>query len=481
VRLHLPHDAAAERAVLGSALLDPECWVAAAEVLRSSDFYDPKHATTWRAMEALSKTGVTLDKLLVRSQLLTSGMLEQAGGDEYLAELGEHIPTTENTVRLGKRVQQLSIVRRVQMAAMRLADEGSQPIADLDDYIDRASTVLASLCHQRGSDLDVIPLADALDEAYARLVQRQSVGQSLLGHSTGLIDLDHAIGGLTPGDLIVLAARPAMGKTALCNTLKLGVARSTQHPVLSLELEMTREQLSHRVLSTESGVDMRRIRAAALSGHDMGDLARTADELGRLPVFFIDRRGTKISALRKAARRLVASRGPLSLITVDYLQIAKAERREERREREVSDISAQLKTLAGEMNCPVLALSQLNRGVESRSDKRPMLSDLRESGSIEQDADTVMFLYRDEEYHPKTTQEPGIAEVIVAKQRSGPTGTIKLRWVKELTRFQDVTASDLRGTQAEMAYGQGHSAGSSNGARNGHSGNGHSQAGRDGA
>ena len=472
MRLRSQHDEVAERAVLGSAMLEPECWITASERLRAPDFYDPKHALIFTALETLGKAGVAIDMLLVRSQLHTSGMLEQAGGDSYLMDLTEHIATVENTERLSKRIQQLAIVRRAQQAALRLADEASQPIEDLGEFIERCSTALTNVCHQRGNDLEVQSLADALHEAYTELAARERSGQVLLGHSTGLTDLDHAIGGLAPGDLIILAARPGAGKTALANTIKLGVARSTGKPVLSLELEMTRAQLSHRVLSTESGVDLRRIRAAALSKHDLDDIARTADDLSKLPVHFIERRATKISELRKAARRLAATAGPLSLIVVDYLQIAKAERREERREREVSDISSQLKSLAGEMQCPVLALSQLNRGVESRADKRPMLSDLRESGSIEQDADTVLFLYRDEMYNPNTP-EKGIVEVLISKQRSGPIGFVKLRWLTDLTRFESLLPGEQAPAQQtlyEQHGSNGHrgTAGSRSNGSNGH-------------
>lgn len=448
-------------------MLSAECSLTARELLRSVDFYDAKHALIFRAIEALAKAGDAIDMLVVRSQLHTSGLLEQAGGEEYLVTLTDHIATLESTTRLSKRVQQLAIVRRVQQTALRIADEGSQPLEDLDDYIDRATSALASVCHQRGTDLDVRPLSDAIDQTYARIGERRQSGDTLPGHSTGIVELDYGIGGLTPGDLIVLAARPAMGKTSLANTIKLGVARSTGRPVLCLELEMTGEQLSHRVLSTESGIELRRIRAAALDKYDLGELARTANDLSKLRVYFVERRHTKISDLRKAARALAATVGPLALITVDYLQIAKPERREESREREVSDITSQLKSLAGEMRCPVLALSQLNRSVESRTDKRPMLSDLRESGAIEQDADTVLFLYRDEVYHPKT-QEPGIAEVLISKQRSGATGMFRLRWVSELTRFESLTPREAPRSQEEFEYGS-----RSNGRSNGRSTNGH--------
>jgi replicative DNA helicase len=292
----------------------------------------------------------------------------------------------------------------------------------------------------------VMYLADALSESYSALGQRQANGQTLLGYSTGIDELDHMLGGFSPGDLIVLAGRPGTGKTALANALKLGVAQSAKRSVLSLELEMSVEQLSHRVLASESGVPLRRIRAATLDHRELGELARTADRLSQLPIGIIVRRDTRISELRAQARRITRQQGPLGLIVVDYLQIATAERHETHREREIAQITASLKSLAGELHVPVLALSQLNRSVESRTgaDRRPRLSDLRESGAIEQDADTVLFIHREELVNPNT-DEKGIAEIIVGKQRSGPTGFVKLRWVRELTRFESLYPSERQG------------------------------------
>lgn len=453
MNLNPRHDREAERAVIGAVLLDAsECWPAASEVLRGSDFHDPKHAVIWRAFDALMQASSAIDLVLLHSELLTTGKLEAAGGDEYLLGLNDTIPTPENTTLMAKRVRELSLVREVQRVAWRLAGEASEPIADIADYLDRAASSLAHVCEQRRSGLDVTYIADALSDSYTKLAQRQVSGETLLGHSTGIDDLDHAIGGLAAGDLIVLAGRPGTGKSALANMIKLGVARATGKPVLSLELEMSLEQFSHRVFSSESGVNLRLIRAATLGSHDLGCIARAADHVSRLPIAILVHRDTRISELRTVARRIARQQGPLSLIVVDYLQIARAERHENNREREIASITSALKSLAGEMHCPVLALSQLNRGVESRtgSDRRPRLSDLRESGAIEQDADTVLFIHR-EEIYDRNTPDKGIAEIIVGKQRSGPTGTIRLRWVKELTRFEALQGQQQ---QSEFAYEQ---------------------------
>jgi replicative DNA helicase len=454
MQLHFPHDDHAERAVLGAVLLDArECWPIASELLRPSDFYAPRHAEIWRAMAALMKSGSAIDLVLVQSQLHTSGKLEQAGGDEYLIGLTDTIPTMTHTAQMAKRVADLASVREVMRQALRIAEEGTEPMSDVADYLDRAGSVLAGIAERRCSDMRVTSLSDALDASYTALAQRQERGQSLLGHSCGMPVLDHAIGGFVPGDLIVIAGRPGMGKSALANAIKLGIAQSTQQPVLSLELEMTGEQLTHRLLASEGSINLRRIRAAQLSADELRHLAITADELSRLPVYFIERRETRISELRREAKRLAREKGRLALVLVDYLQIARSEARAQQREREVAEISGALKSLAGELQCPVVALSQLNRGIESRSgqDRRPRLSDLRESGAIEQDADTVLFIHREEVYDP-STEKKGIAEIVIAKQRSGPLGTVCMAWQSAFTRFEPLAECERQPTQESFGY-----------------------------
>jgi replicative DNA helicase len=350
-------------------------------------------------------------------------------------------------------VHDLALIREVMRGALRLAAEGGEPIDDVADYLDRASTALSSITDRRATQLDVTSISDALHKSYSDLTRRQLEGQSLLGHSTGLRALDHACSGFVPGDLIVIAGRPGMGKTSLANEIKLGIVRSTGQAVLSLELEMSGEQLTHRVLASEGGVNLRHIRSAQLSSDELRQLAITADELSRLPLFFIERRLTRVSELRVAARRLQAERGQLGAIVFDYLQIGRPERSHAQREREVASISADLKSLAGEFRCPVFALSQLNRSVESRSghERRPRLSDLRESGAIEQDADTVIFVHREEVYDPKTPLQ-GIAELIIAKQRSGPLGTIQLSWQGAFTRFGNLGPQHDHEQQESFGY-----------------------------
>lgn len=467
--LAFPHDLQAESAVLGCVLLDAECWTVASEALRGSDFYAPRHEHIWRAMQQLIDAGSAIDFELLASQLRAAAKLDQCGGEEYLQSLTAVIPTVTHAEQLAKRVRDLATIREVMRVSLRLAAEGAEPIEDVADYCDRASSVLAHVCERRSSHVELTHVRDLLAGTYSELVRRQSAGQSLLGYSTGFAVVDYALSGFAPGDLIVLAGRPGTGKTALANAFKLGIARSSQKGVLSLELEMSAEQLGHRLLASETSIDLRRLRAAKLAGTEFSRLANAADKLSGLPMAVITRRDTKISELRTEARRLVRTQGPLGLVVVDYLQIARPERREQTRELEVGSICRALKSLAGELRCPVLALSQLNRSVESRAgaDRKPRLSDLRESGAIEQDADTVLFIHREELYDRNTT-EHGIAEIIIGKQRSGAVGTVRLRWVGEYTRFENLYVEDPQG---ELGYDAGDGG---NGHGNGH-GNGRSQ------
>jgi replicative DNA helicase len=477
ISLAQPHDLQAETAVLGCVLLDQECWSVASEVLREGDFYAPANFEIFRAMQQLVKAGSAIDFELLKGQLRQSGQFERAGGDEHLLSLTDVIPTLEHVEHLAKRVRDLATIREVMQVAMRLAAEGGSAIDDVADYFDRAGSVLAEICERRSNHtLEVTPLRDLLDQGYAELIRRQSAGETLLGYATGFATIDHVLGGFVPGDLIVVAGRPGSGKTAFANALKLGIARSSRRQVLSLELEMNKQQLTHRVFAHEALIDLRRIRAAKLAPSEFSRLAHTADKAGELPIEIITRRETKISELRATARKLVRTRGPLGLLVVDYLQIVRPERREDKREQEVSAICASLKSLAGELDCPVLALSQLNRSVESRpgADRRPRLSDLRESGAIEQDADTVLFLHREELYDRNTTDK-GIAELIIGKQRSGAVGTIRLRYIGEYTRFDDLADLAEQSRQAQLGYDDApdqHPSGNGHGHDNGHNGNG---------
>lgn len=434
--LTFPHDLPAERALLGCCLVDPDCWRAAADAVDSGDFYAPRNAEIWRAMRALTRSGGAIDTVLLRGQLESTGKLDLAGGDEYLLQIGDVVPTVQHAEQLALRIRDLGLIRGVQRACLRLAAEGGEPIDDIPDYLDRASTALGRVCDRRVSGMRSTKLVDALHAEYGILTERSKRGASLLGHSCGLKQLDDFICGFVPGDLIVLGARPGHGKTALAAVLKLGIARSTGLHVLSLELEMLQQQLIHRLWSSETGIELRRIRSANVLHNEMTAIARISNDLAKLQVSFVAQRGTRLSDFAREARR-ISRESRLGLIVVDYLQLARTTVRSASREQEISEISRELKSMAGEFDVPVVALSQLNREVEKRgANKRPQLSDLRESGAIEQDADTVLFLHREELYNPNTPDR-GFAELIVAKQRSGALGTVRLRWLREYTRFED--------------------------------------------
>jgi replicative DNA helicase len=442
--LAFPYDDHAERALLGCILLaSSDCWDVAADHLRASDFYASRNAAVWRAMAALAQTGSAIDTTLVRGQLSQSGQLEKAGGDEYLLSLTDTLPTVSAAEDYAKRIQKLSTVREVMRAALRLAVEGSKPIEDIDDYFDRASTALGRIC-ERGTDTLVAEsMRTILDRSIVELERRQKMGGGLLGHATGITSLDNVIGGFCPGDLIIVGARPAMGKTAFANKLKLGLAVSTRRPVVAFELEMTKEQFGHRTLSSESNVPLSRIRFAKFDSYELETIKHTGTKLAPVPVFICEKRAMRVSEMNAVLRKIQREHGSVAAVTVDYLQLAHGDNHTQQREQEVAEVSRALKTMAGEFRCPVIALSQLNRGLENRpaDERRPRMSDLRESGAIEQDADIIFGLYRDEVYN-RNTDHPGIAEVIILKQRSGALGTVRLRWAKEFARFDDMNQGE---------------------------------------
>jgi replicative DNA helicase len=432
-----PHNLVAERAVLGGILLENDAYDPVQAAVGERDFYKDAHSLIWQAMVELRRDGEPIDTVTLRNALQAAGKLERVGGDEYLLALTDTIPTIANIEAHARIVRSCAVQRALIHACHEIAAEGYAGVEDVAGFCDRAQRVIAAAAARRGHQLTARRLGAAMEAEYRALAERQARGETVQGYRTGFHDLDDALGGLVPKDLIILAARPAMGKTALANEMRIAVARINNKPVVSLELEMSEQQLTQRTMSTEAGVPLRRIRAAAVTHDELRALAVSCNEVDKLPIWFVEQRGAKLSEFKRAAAAVQREHGGLGLITVDYLQIAGAERERDVREQEVSQLSRDLKSMAGEFGCPVLALSQLNRGLESRQDKRPMLGDLRESGAIEQDADTVLFLYRDEVYNPNSNDK-GIAEVIIAKQRSGPIGCVRLAWTKEMTRFANI-------------------------------------------
>jgi replicative DNA helicase len=428
----------AERAVLGGILLENAALNVVTELpLRAQDFYKDAHGLVFEAMLELFAEGNPVDTVTLRERLVTSGKLQRAGGDEYLLALTDTIPTVANIEAHGKIVQEKAVVRRVIHACHETAARGYGDYGPMEEFLDEAERAVFEVAKERlRSKYEHIN--DVVMRTFEEITKAAERKEHITGLPTGFKLLDWYTAGMHPGDLVICAGRPGMGKTAFALNVALNACRARQAPVVVFSLEMPKEQLARRLLCSEAGVDGNRLRSGRLTRDDWAPLTRAAGELSELPIWMDDTPGLSMMELRAKARRLKSEKG-LELIVVDYLQLMRSGTRNESREQEISEISRSLKGLAKELSLPVMALSQLNRGVETRGtkDKRPQLSDLRESGAIEQDADTILFIYRDEVYNPEST-EKGIAEVIIGKQRAGPTGTVRCMFRREYTRFENL-------------------------------------------
>lgn len=433
-----PHDFDAERAVLGGVLLDNRALIAIEPVVTAGDFYDPRHGTLYEAMQALGAMRAPIDIVTLAAELRARQRLHTIGGAQYLDELTDTVPSISHIEAHARIVADLGMRRRMVYAAQEIVTRGMTEEGTIDAFLEFASAAVFEVARHRAQGT-LVPLEAAIIEAYERLERATREGVRVTGIPTGFRDLDTLTAGMHNGQLIIIAARPAMGKTSFAMGLALNAVRAIQKPVLVFSLEMPRLELTNRMLCAEARVDLSRLRANLVTQDDLNALTQAANLLHQQPIFLDDSGDLTLLELRAKARRLKTERG-LGLIVIDYLQLMRASReRAESREREVAEISRSLKALAKELDVPIVALSQLNRGCETRpgKNKRPMLSDLRESGAIEQDADVVMFLYRDEVYN-RDTEDKGVAELILAKQRNGPTDTVRLRFVRALTRFENL-------------------------------------------
>jgi replicative DNA helicase len=433
-----PNDQNAERAVLGGILLENEALNTVTEMpLRAADFYKDAHGMIYEAMMELFAEGQPVDTVTLRERLATSGKLPRVGGDEYLLALTDTIPTVANIEAHARIVKEKSVVRRVIHACYETAAKGYGDYGPVEQFLDEAERAVFDVAKERlRSPYEHIN--DVVMRTFEEITAAAERKEHITGLPTGFRHLDWYTAGFHPGDLVICAGRPGMGKTAFAMNLALNACRARRAGVVVFSLEMPKEQLARRLLCSEAGVDGNRLRSGRLTRDDWAPLTRAAGELSELPIWMDDTPGLTMMELRAKARRLKSDKG-LDLIVVDYLQLMRSGTRNESREQEISEISRSLKGLAKELSLPVLALSQLNRGVETRGnkDKRPQLSDLRESGAIEQDADTILFIYRDEVYNPEST-EKGIAEIIIGKQRAGPTGTVRCAFKREYTRFENL-------------------------------------------
>jgi replicative DNA helicase len=433
----LPHSAEAERAILGAIVLDNSFVNQAIELLRPDDFYVRAHQFVFRAMTSLSERGSEINPILLGEELRREGVLEQTGGIAFISELTYGLPHFTNVVAYAKVVKGKSVLRQLVKVANKVTSEALEEEDEPEVILDHAEQMIFALADERTRQgfSHIKPVADHLLEKVQEMAGRPVM---LTGLTSGFNDLDQKTSGLQPSDLIIIAARPSMGKTAFCLNVAQNAAIKAGAVVGIFSLEMSKESLVMRMLSSEARVDAHRFRTGYLSRDEWARLAGALGTLADAKIFVDDTPGISVLEMRAKARRLAAEQKRLDLIVVDYLQLMSGgARRTESRQQEVSQISRELKGLAKELNVPLIALSQLSRAAETRTDHRPQLSDLRESGAIEQDADVVGFIYR-EEYYNASDENANKAEIIIAKQRNGPTGTVELAFIKEFTRFEDM-------------------------------------------
>jgi len=422
----------AEQSVLGSMLLDKEAVAAAVEQLKGEDFYSDAHKEIFSGIINLFDRGEPVDLVTVTDELRQRGTLEGVGGVTYISDLSMAVPSTANIQYYIRIVKEKSLLRKLIQAANEILQESYEAQEEIENIIDHAEKRIFDISQNRTSR-DFEPIRTILLEAYSKIEELSKNKGKVIGVPTGFRDFDQKTSGLHPSDFILVAARPSMGKTTFVLNIAQYAAVQARIPVAIFSLEMSKDQLAQRMLSAESNVELQKIRTGELDENDWIKLVQAAGPLSQAPIFIDDTPGISAMEIRSKARRLKLEHG-LGLIVIDYLQLMSGRGRAENRQQEVSEISRSLKALARELNVPVITLSQLSRAPEARQDHRPMLSDLRESGAIEQDADLVCFIYRDEYYNPDT-EKKNIAEVIIAKQRNGPTGTVELVFLGQYTKF----------------------------------------------
>ena len=431
-----PHDIEAEQAVIGSMLTDKDAVVDAIEILKADDFYRQDNKTIYEAILNLYNRGEPIDIITVKAELISIGKFEAVGGLEYIAVLPDKVPTTANVDRYIKIVEEKSILRRLIKASNELIDLGYAETEDVDTIMDQAEKKVFEIS-QGKNQKGYTPIKDILVESFAELEKLYNQKEPITGIPTGFADLDYKTAGLHNSDLVLIAARPAMGKSAFALNLATNAAVQAKVPTVIFNLEMSKSQLVSRILCSEAMVDSNKVRTGKIEEDDWVKLATALGPLSEAPIFIDDTPGITVTEIRAKCRKLKMEKN-LGLIVIDYLQLIQGSgKRNSSREQEISEISRSLKILAKELDVPVIALSQLSRAAEQRADHRPMLSDLRESGAIEQDADIVMFLYRDDYYNPDS-EKKNIAEVIMAKHRAGSTGTVELLWLGSYTKFVNI-------------------------------------------
>ena len=428
-----PHDLEAEQAIIGSMLTDRDAVISSIEVLKEEDFYREDNRAIYSAILNLYNRSEPIDIITVKAELESMGKFEQVGGLEYLAELPEKVPTTANAEKYIKIVEEKSILRRLIKTANEIIELGYSPTEDVEDIMEGAEKKIFDIMQQKNQK-SYTPIKDVLVESFTKLEELYNRKQHITGVPTGFSELDYKTAGLHGSDLILIAARPAMGKTAFALNIATNASVRAKVPVAVFSLEMSKDQLVNRILCSEAMVDSNKVRTGKLEENDWTKLAESIGPLSEAEIYIDDTPGISVTEIRAKCRKLKLEKN-IGMVVIDYLQLVQgSNKRNGSREQEISEISRSLKILAKELNVPVIALSQLSRAAEQRPDHRPMLSDLRESGAIEQDADIVTFLYRDD-YYNKDSEKKDIAEVIIAKHRGGSTGTVELLWLGSYTKF----------------------------------------------
>jgi replicative DNA helicase len=431
----LPQNIEAEEAVLGALLIDPDAIIRVATFLQAGDFHVQRHGMVYQAILDLHERREPADLVTLTDELERREQLSQVGGPAFLTGLINATPTSIHVEYYARIVERTAVLRRLIDAAGQIAKLAYQDVDDVDEVVDRAESIIFGVSEKRISR-DLVPIRQALDDFYDRIEYLREHQGEIIGIPTGLADLDKLLGGFQRSDLVIIAGRPGMGKTSLALSIALQAARRWNKRIGIFSMEMSNEQVVQRLVSAETGIDSQRLRLGAIHDDEWPTFFQATSLLSTTQIFIDDTPAISALEMRTKARRLHAEHG-LDMIIVDYLQLMRGDLRSENRVQEISFISRSLKALARELNIPVVALSQLSRAVEARADRRPMLSDLRESGSIEQDADVVVFVYRDDMYDPDT-EFPNIAELRVAKHRSGPTGIFSVYFKKELAQFVDL-------------------------------------------
>ena len=431
----MPHSQEAEQSVIGSMIMDGDAILAASEILLADDFYGQQYGILFEAITELNSEGKPVDFVTLCEKLKAKDVPAEIYGIEFLSGLVKAVPTSANVRYYAGIVKEKSILRNLIKTAESITNECYLDKEQLDVLLERTEKQVFDIVQKRGSS-DFTNIRDIVIQSLDNIEAASRNKGSVTGIATGFYDLDYKTAGLQPSDLILIAARPSMGKTAFVLNIAEHIAVKNKITTAIFSLEMSKNQLVNRILSMNSRVDAQLIRTGNLADSDWANLMESARLIGESGLIIDDTPGISVMELRSKCRKFKLEHN-LGLVIIDYLQLMTGSGRSESRQQEISDISRSLKALAREINCPVIALSQLSRAVEQRPDKRPMLSDLRESGAIEQDADVVMFIYRDE-YYNKESEKAGISEIIIAKQRNGPTGTVELAWQAQYTKFANL-------------------------------------------